>query len=541
MKQQFRNVFPLALLLPTAAAIAQDPHAFSEVESSAIDYSERRYESRVSCASLKSLSNYEFSVASARENTEAETAERYCHVTGLIAPRVQFDLYLPLDWNGRTYMHGNGGYAGRPADNPRRFATSMRAVRQGFAAIYSDGGYDQRNISAPGVFEDPMAQLNWAYRATQLSAAAGHAITAHFYQTASDFDYFDGCSWGGHQGFAMAQDFPELFDGILAGSPVFDFTGMHFGARRLAEILDEADLDKTKISILADAVHETCDALDGLTDRSVAHPPMCDFNPVRDARVCSDGGENCLSEKDAELLAEIYQPTIVGGQQVFPGWPVGGEFDGVTVPTPPGSAPVNHRSGWYSILTESVAPNGRVRPPVVIARNVDAFRYFLFPEIDPSRHWSDVDLERDREVIQQTGAFLDADNPDLSGLAASGGKLLAYHGWADINVNPRRTYEYFGEIHEALGEEVAHDTARLFMPPGMFHCRGGSDLNEFDGMTALINWVEGGDAPDAITVRGNEAFRKDETEIVCAYPKYARYTGNGDPGKAASYQCVDAE
>ena len=35
--------------------------------------------------------------------------------------------------------------------------------------------------------------------------------------------YWNGCSTGGRQGFEMAQFHPEMFDGILAGSPAFNW------------------------------------------------------------------------------------------------------------------------------------------------------------------------------------------------------------------------------------------------------------------------------------------------------------------------------
>jgi Tannase and feruloyl esterase len=46
---------------------------------------------------------------------------------------------------------------------------------------------------------------------------------------------------------------------------------------------------------------------------------------------------------------------------------------------------------------------------------------------------------------------------------------------------------------------------RLFMIPGMLHCRCGHDTDHFDGMTALVDRVENGVAPDSIPAAQVEA------------------------------------
>jgi feruloyl esterase len=77
---------------------------------------------------------------------------------------------------------------------------------------------------------------------------------------------------------------------------------------------------------------------------------------------------------------------------------------------------------------------------------------------------------------------------------------------------------------------------RLFMVPGMFHCRGGDAPNTFDFMPAIMAWVEKGVAPDGVV-----ATQKDTTGAVVrqrplyAYPEVAAYNGSGDLSQAASW------
>ena len=57
-------------------------------------------------------------------------------------------------------------------------------------------------------------------------------------------------------------------------------------------------------------------------------------------------------------------------------------------------------------------------------------------------------------------------------------------------------------------------------------------------MTALINWVEGGTAPEqirAIELKEDKTVRE---HPLCPYPEVARYRGRGDTGKMESYTCA---
>jgi len=79
-----------------------------------------------------------------------------------------------------------------------------------------------------------------------------------------------------------------------------------------------------------------------------------------------------------------------------------------------------------------------------------------------------------------------------------------------------------------------HDTARLFLIPGMGHCMGGPATDQFDGLAALQDWVEKHQAPERIAAQGR-AF-PGVSRPLCSYPKVARYQG-GDANSEASFAC----
>jgi feruloyl esterase len=95
----------------------------------------------IGCGDLRSLTNYQVSIASALLVPATADAPEHCRVSGQVLPEVGFEVGLPTQWNGRLYMFGNGGYAGEALDSAARRATAARAMRLGYAAAETDTGH----------------------------------------------------------------------------------------------------------------------------------------------------------------------------------------------------------------------------------------------------------------------------------------------------------------------------------------------------------------------------------------------------------------
>ncbi len=86
------------------------------------------------------------------------------------------------------------------------------------------------------------------------------------------------------------------------------------------------------------------------------------------------------------------------------------------------------------------------------------------------------------------------------------------------------------------GAEQTMAWSRLFLVPGMGHCAGGAAaLDTFDLLTAVVNWVENGVAPDSVVATGR-AF-PGRSRPLCPYPAYAHYKGSGDIEDAKNFAC----
>jgi hypothetical protein len=126
----------------------------------------------------------------------------------------------------------------------------------------------------------------------------------------------------------------------------------------------------------------------------------------------------------------------------------------------------------------------------------------------------------------------------MSSFADNGGKHLYFHGAADPWFSVNETIRYYEEMAEFNGGlQTVRDWSRLFYVPGMAHCAGGqAALDNFDLLTGLVEWVEGGSAPGAVTATGNSM--PGVSRPLCAWPSYPEYDGSGAIEEAANYRCV---
>ena len=131
--------------------------------------------------------------------------------------------------------------------------------------------------------------------------------------------------------------------------------------------------------------------------------------------------------------------------------------------------------------------------------------------------------------------FDTAQDAQLTAFKARGGKLLFAHGLADPIFSPNDTIDYYQRATATQGAP-APDFARLFLIPGMGHCSGGAATDRWDGLGALVDWVEKGSAPERIVATGSSVF-PGRSRPLCAHPRHAQYNGSGNIEDAANFSC----
>ncbi len=154
---------------------------------------------------------------------------------------------------------------------------------------------------------------------------------------------------------------------------------------------------------------------------------------------------------------------------------------------------------------------------------------------------SDTNMDVDREYIEKTDGVAAAGNTylwtNLSTFSGNGGKLIFYHGISDPWFSALDTVDYYKRlIRDNGGAQKVSGWSRLFLVPGMGHCRGGDKtVDSFDILSAIVDWVEKDIAPDRIIATGTNL--PGLSRPLCPYPKYPYYTGNGDSKDALNFEC----
>ncbi len=466
----------------------------------------------------------------------------HCIVRGTLRPRtgvggqsfgIGFELRLPTDWNGRFLFQGGGGLDGVVQPAIGLGSTNESALSRGFAVVSMDAGHHGQDASFAS---DQQARLDYAYVALGEMTEVAKAITEHYYGRAPRYSYFVGCSNGGRQGMMAAERYPYLFDGIVAGDP-----GFRLSRAALGEVWDDVQFSRIApkdeagkpilsrafsdgdLQLISQRLLAECDGKDGLADGMINNIQACRFDPA--VLACTDGkSEKCLSKPQVATLKAIFGGAHDSkGHLLYSSWP----YDaGISAP------------GWrqWKMGTSATAQANGLNSTL---GHDSLARYFSTPPLGAFDEMA-FDFDKAEGLVADVGAINDATSPFLTSFKNRGAKLLVYHGLGDPVFSANDTISWFGRLTEVMGP--TQDFARLFLVPGMNHCGGGPATDHFDALSAVQTWVEEGHAPDRLIASQlrTPAVAPDAavvlTRPLCAFPKYAQYTG-GDPSAAGSFEC----
>jgi len=504
-------------------------------------------------------------IASADYRAAAGGLPAHCEIIGVAQERdganhqhyaIRFHLRLPDAWTARFLFEGGGGLDGEIGN-----ATGPgNAIGQGYAVVSQDSGHSNASNSDPAhngqaAFGfDPQARENYGHASLKITADAARAIIRAYYGKSPDHSYFVGCSKGGQEGMAFAQRYPDEFDGILVTAP-----GFALPRAAVAEAWDTqsfANLARTKsgsvpfdglskvfsasdYALARDAILDACDGLDGLKDGMVGDVSACTdalVLPKLAARVCKGPKTDaCLSVAQAATLVRVvHGPRNSKGEALYSDW---AWPSGISAPD------------WA--MWKTGTPDGRVPAlNVVLGGPAMASIFMTPPKViggDPQAildYQLSFDFDKDAPRIYTAAApfphsswdDIGARSDDLSGFHAHGAKMVVLHGESDPVFSLKDTETWYDAVTKRFGD--AQSFVRLFPIPGMCHCGGGPAASNYDALSALTAWVEGGTAPDAIiaTAGGNTPW-PGRTRPLCPYPLVARYDGKGDPERAESFTC----
>lgn len=418
-------------------------------------------------------------------------------------------------WNGRTEGLGGGGCSGN--------LVVTAAVNAGYVGSGTDlghtGGDCEPAVNPDGTYNLPFIE-DFIRVAIKQQVLWSKKIARIYYGQRPAYNYWNGCSTGGRQGYLLAQELPDELDGILANAPAIYWTRFQtaqmWGQIAMKQLTGGAIAPAKLAQARASAV-TACDAADGVVDGIIDDPRTCRFDAR--ANICGAStapASNCLTPEEAKAVDLIWDgPRSGRNDKIWFGLDRGSDF---------------------SIL-DGTAPFA-----------LGAIQ-FHWNEHDRNFDWQTLRLDEYARVAQD-GSRNIADVTDTFGpldiFRAHGGKLLTYVGANDQFIYPRGVINYYRTMALRYSDtdepdfEKLQSFYRLFRAPGVGHCGiGSTGPVPLDPFGALVKWVEQGGAPDMLLSGGGTAAPAPfgRTRPVCPYPQTAIYNGSGNINDAASFHC----
>jgi hypothetical protein len=426
-------------------------------------------------------------------------------------------------WNGRTQGVGGAGCSGT--------LTVTGPVNAGYVGSGTDTGHSGGDCT-PGVNVD--GTYNYQFindfirNGIKEQVLFMKSVAESYYGMKPLYNYWNGCSTGGRQGYLLAQELGMELDGILADAPAIYWTRFQtaqmWGQIVMLDLVG-APIAPAKFTQTTASAVAACDANDGVIDGVIDDPRTCKWSAT--ANICgapTAPATNCLTPAEAEAIDMIWDgPRNADANKIWFGLDRGTALGSLNGTTPFSLGVIqfewdehNRNFDWDTVtITE-------------------------YPQVaqDGSRNIADV-----------TDTF-----GDLDTFRKSGGKMLTYVGANDQLIMPRGVINYYRQMASRYehwqdygscpspgdGDNVdfrhVQQFYRLFRVPGIGHC-GLSATASTAVFDALINWVENGVAPDqidvTITISGSVLGRR-----LCPYPQWAIYdTTCGDTTNASCYHC----
>jgi hypothetical protein len=413
--------------------------------------------------------------------TVATANTEYCRVQATSKPTsdsdIRFELWIPsaAGWNGKFEQVGNGGFAGAIP-----YSSMARVLSLGYAVAGTDDGHQSSDMTdASWALNHPEKIQDFGWRALAETTLASKQIVRKLTSRAPAKSYFVGCSDGGREALMMAQRFPTYFNGIIAGAPAYAMTRLLTGgALRTIELGGAAaHMSSAQLALLQNHVLQSC----GSGGAYLKDPRQChvDLGSLK----CSAGEtDTCLSEAQINTARVTYEERKdpLDGDSLYGVLPgaeaVKGSWDAWIT----GTDDADHAAGFG------------------FTWNYLAYMVMNDPKLDIEKV-TPADIARGE---RRYAPIMDSNNPDLSAFKAHGGKLIQYHGWNDPAIPAGYSLEYRQRV--AAKTHNVNDFYRLYMVPGMLHCRGGDAPTTVNWQGALEAWVENAMPPGQLVAHDDK-------------------------------------
>jgi Tannase and feruloyl esterase len=451
---------------------------------------------------------------------------------------IRLGVALPLNtntgnaaWGGRLIMTAGGGAQGSVPGLTGMITMNPAAIGAG-----SDSGHGDSNSGSGnswGVVQSTHT-LNygklqdWAGgRSNGITVKLAKQLAQVYYGTPVQKTYWNGCSGGGHMGWAQVENYPEEYDGYLIGAPAMYWQEFRqvdsWAALNIKKLSQQTGwalpITSGQLAAANAAAHAAC-AGNSIPDAFYADPRACTFSASNNIcfRPNAPNPPNCVkTQAQADTIDRIWDgPRNSFGRRIWQPY-VRGISIGTGTATAGSTTQVmqyNHQDNTFdprNLYLDQESINLAGNPPNAITYENEA----------------------------QLGAnvaddYIDEVNPGIQGAYNRGSKIMVYHGTQDPLILFNHDIDRYRRVATYFGGGVANLDAlrqwyRLYLVPGAPHCPAVPNA-----LPALINWVENGVPPDSLaqTLAATGA-----APLLCPFPQTAIYNGAGSTTDAANFSC----
>jgi pimeloyl-ACP methyl ester carboxylesterase len=354
---------------------------------------------------------------------------RYIH--GVILDDAKFQIVLPVSWNGKIVIHTRG-FSGT------EFSTGAFlpvALAKGYAFAASDEGWNRVTIKD----EPEDTYYESRQRLVELTLYMNATVQEHYGQ-ASSRTLIVGASNGGHHTKWMLEDFPDLYDGGIAG---YGFNSQVSQWGSIATVVRNYNVIAPRI--------------DDIIAKRAADPA---WNPFKTPL------SPPLTLAELQALRNIYDiPALI---DCTPGLQCGFQYNAGRLMGSEATwkeqypALVGYLRDSMSRFDPTFNPNGGTLTDDELG---------LW---DP--YESPTYVQRELRKLDLTG---DLHRP-----------VIIMHGTFDSTVSPRETAGYKRLVEKTLGREGAERFLAVYYIPGMGH--GGTQFNDLvdEQIDAVEAWID---------------------------------------------------
>ncbi|MGY1495835.1 tannase/feruloyl esterase family alpha/beta hydrolase [Streptomyces sp. QTS52] len=479
------------------------------------------------CSDLASglLKKHEVKSATSKVVSATPDVPAHCQVDLTPERAINIRVVLPLNdadggeggteagaWNGRVLNIGGGGYQGIISD-------LSFPLQRGEVGSNTDTGHNQAwcNATNPktgltnaqpdcgliggGFVLDPRGKLltsqvkDFIDRSEYAQTTWALKLTKNYYGEKARRNYWVGASTGGRQGWQMAQNHGDLYDGFLIGFPAMNWNRFPVAeawpAIVVNELLGSKGLTPAKSDAANAAAITACDSQDGVKDSVIAEPRRCTY----DARNVKD-----LTPQEAKAVNLIWDgPRDAHGGRLWGGITRGTSFS-------------------------TLLPGGNNMSPMI-----DTWiRHWLKQDAtyDWRSHLTTTNFPQTfQAAYRKFAGTASTDSTDLTDVRHNKGKILYYVPTNDPLIVPFGSYNYQQRLFDRYGVQGTRSFVRTFYFPNIGHeppALTGSAPAMSQLLDALQAWTEHGKAPKSFNQNDTAA---NVQRTICAYPDTVKAPG----------------